>query len=730
MRALLLVATLLFGSALLRAQENVPWIRPPAPGVATPRLAIHRAAQRQAWLERVVGKPFAERAQGQRWEAEGKAFVAAAFERWQPRSVYENDAELAQRGWRLRYLLKCEDPLVRCLLGRLEMRASPDGFWHWEGYADSMGLYRTGLISGADRIGRALDDLAKAGTPRGFLASVGLEAARAWMLVNDAGRQGVWKERAEGWLSESLTDGSYAMPGPDEELLIEDVLGPRGASTGAWTGDLRTAVEKAPLSEWARLALLASFARYDADRHRAPGGAFDFSVFWASLAASWKLNPEVPEPAARLFYEGWQQLSIEGASTQEWFDRIVAAQFDYPVPYERAWTWLGPSWMGSVEESMAFGRGCVATKRFDTAVPLFLVHAIKALAINGDWTRIRNQPENGEVLVALGRGLLAEPSRRGDEARWRSLAAVWAWMGGRDREAADWLAELGGEELHPVALQELRFFASTQREMRGEVAIRLTPAREDYEQGKKLYEDHRLSEARDAWTRALAAAEDGAGKSWVREWLALTDFEIEARKGEWLRVPMDPAFWAFRAGKWSISPDGALLLQGEERTAFARFRGRLGLSYEMRGRFDFTVPDGAPRHPELGIAYRSTGGSFVQCFTWTHGERLHAAMRHGIWAPVLDRAESKTASFPVVPPEVAIPLEKVTHFLLRTDAGHVTMELNGERIWDHVENHTLEGGGEYNRIGFVAREPGARNQIAIRDLEIRRLPAPPAPAAE
>ncbi|MEA3207627.1 MAG: hypothetical protein QOE70_684 [Chthoniobacter sp.] len=684
---------------------------------------MHRAAERRAWLERVVGKSFAERAKGKPWEAEATAFVAAAFERWLPRSIYENDAELAERGRQVLSELKCDDPLVRCLTGRLAARASYDAFWHWQGISDQMGLFRGDFLEAAGRIERTLDDLEKLGTPRGFLAIVAQETGWQWNRVNDAGRGDQLRAYAAQWLGEALADGSYAIPGPEEDLLIEDALGEPGwRNLKERKEEFRAAVEKAPLSEWARIALIAGCDWGQGMREQRSGNdPWDRGPVITKFAQSWKLHPTAPEPAQLGSHLSWYHQSPDGASHQEWFDRVLGAQFDWFAPYSNIITWLRPDWTGSVEEESAFGRACVATKRFDTAVPLYFLDVLKRITMSEEWRPICRTPENGAALLELGRGLLAEPSRRGQEPLWKSLAAVWAWIGGKDREAAEALAALPGGALHPMALQELRFFRATPQEMRGELAVRLSPAREEYEQGEAFYRELKLAEARDAYTRALAGVGgDEMGKTWLRERLALTEFEIGSRKGEWMKVPLDVALWDIRAGKWSNSTDGALVLEGEERTAFARFRGRVGLDWEMRGEFGFTVPEGGPRHPELGLAYRCYRvGNFLQASTWQDGDQLAVALRQGIWTPRIN------AGFPVLPPEVRVPLRDITRYLLKTDAHHVTLDLNGEMVWDNLLNHEYNFARDENRFGFVAREPGARNLITIRSLEIRRLPSTP-----
>lgn len=720
-RLLPLLVVLFASSAVLSAQEIGLRVKPPATGATAGPLAAQRAIQRRDWLVRTVGKPFEERAKGQPWEAEGKAFVAEAFARWMPRSIYENDAELAERGRHVREDLKCEDPLVRCLYARLAQRASYDAFWHWQGIADQVGLFRADYLVALGRIERTLNELEKLGTPRGFLAAVASESA--WRAAQ-AGRQESavdLRNRAIGWLRKSLSDGSYVIPGADEELLIEDAIndaGARGLST--WSNDFRAEVEKAPLSEWARLTLLGGCEVAELVRRKRGGGEdLDYTPALTKFVRAWELHPSAPEPPQRVLTYSWLRPPPTGTTLQDWLDRAVAAQFDNYIPYDTVTSWLRPDWVGSVAEEEAFGRSCVATRRFDTAVPLYYMDVLKTLCLTKPWRAICRRPENAAALLALGRGMVAEPSRQDEKWRWKSLAAVWAWFGGNDREAADALASLPAEGLHPIALQELRHFRTSPTIMQAELAIRLSSARDDYEKGEALYWAFEPGQAQEAFAAALKKyTGDAAGRQWLESRVALADFEVASQKGEWMKVPLDLRQWDVLAGKWSNTADGALVLESDGRPVFARFRPRLGVDWEMRGEFSVEAPGDAAHHAELGIAFRTRGAhTFLQCLLREEGSEFHLRFLQGVFQPPTSK------NVPKLPPEGSAPLRPANRFLFLTSARHLTLELNGAKIWDNVENKTGNLAGDNARIGFAAREPAAGTRTTIRSLEIRRLPS-------
>ena len=66
----------------------------------------------------------------------------------------------------------------------------------------------------------------------------------------------------------------------------------------------------------------------------------------------------------------------EGTPRMEtWFRRAMAADPDCYDACARKLHYLEPKWYGSAEEMAAFGRECLATKRFDAGLPLILIEA-------------------------------------------------------------------------------------------------------------------------------------------------------------------------------------------------------------------------------------------------------------------------------------------------------------------------------------------------------------------
>ena len=86
------------------------------------------------------------------------------------------------------------------------------------------------------------------------------------------------------------------------------------------------------------------------------------------LVNSWKENPHDPAAATEMITVCMGE-EVQIDTMRFWFDRAVAADFDY-IPAYSALRWgMRPRWGGSYEQMNAFGQECAATGRYDTMVP-------------------------------------------------------------------------------------------------------------------------------------------------------------------------------------------------------------------------------------------------------------------------------------------------------------------------------------------------------------------------
>ncbi|MEZ5988370.1 MAG: hypothetical protein R3F30_04475 [Planctomycetota bacterium] len=131
------------------------------------------------------------------------------------------------------------------------------------------------------------------------------------------------------------------------------------------------------------------------------------------------------------------------AEMRMWFDRAVAAQFDYIRAYVNLFWALRPRWHGSIEQLYAFADECLATKRYDTEVPDQIWMIFEGIAADEEGlAKHFAKRRNYEMLKQLVEGISAEPGRKDDHAYWRTLLLIASSWTDRTEEAEKLLAEL------------------------------------------------------------------------------------------------------------------------------------------------------------------------------------------------------------------------------------------------------------------------------------------------
>jgi len=692
--------------------------------VKSDRVAAKFAETQRVWLERVVGAPARERIKEKSWAEEAGSFIADSLAAWNAKSIYELDEDLAARG---RKLLEqgCDDPLIAGLAARFAYRGTSDHFYHWHAMADSSGMSGSRVWPMIEATEAMIERLRKLETQRGFLRLCAAELANHCGDANDRARGDRWADRGRGWLRAALTDGSYRLP-EEEELLVAHVYGePMKRRAYSVAPEWREEVEKAPLSPWARTALLGAADWAEAVRLRQAGKRTESSEQWEKMhgrwAEAWKLHPGAPELPELIFDNSWNAGSTGGAEPLEWLARVLAARFDYEPAYDDMITQLRPDWRGSLGALTAFGRACAATKRYDTTVPLVLMRALRTACMDGAWAPLCREPRTSKALVELGRGMVSHVSRATESKLWKSMNVVWTLLSDDTSAAEEALKLLGAEPLHVAALHELAWFKTSLEELRADLAIRRSDARGENTRGETHYGDGKLEGAIAAFRAALEQiGGHPAGRALIARKLAVAEFERAFAAGDWVKVPTELAMWNSYAGSWSNDAAGALVLEGDGHPAQIRFRARIGPNVEWRGDYSFTAPEGERFDPELGIAFRCMpGNSFLQVATWeTGGHSLTARYRQSFWQPSLGK------KMPVFPPEIAVSLLATNHFHLTADAARMSFVLNEQSIFEKVTNSYYAEFGEECQIGFVAKAQAPRNRTVIRNLEARRLADP------
>ncbi len=97
---------------------------------------------------------------------------------------------------------------------------------------------------------------------------------------------------------------------------------------------------------------------------------------------AWEMDKTIPDVPAAMIAIAMGSTGVE--EMRLWFDRAVAARFDYPEAY-RAFIWgIYPRWHGDRDMLMKFADECFETGRFDTAVPLRYFEILRAVQTECD----------------------------------------------------------------------------------------------------------------------------------------------------------------------------------------------------------------------------------------------------------------------------------------------------------------------------------------------------------
>ncbi|MBI2300715.1 MAG: hypothetical protein HYU66_17540 [Armatimonadetes bacterium] len=151
------------------------------------------------------------------------------------------------------------------------------------------------------------------------------------------------------------------------------------------------------------------------------------------LTAAWKLHPAFPEAPGVMLSITALGYGGPGETPRTWFDRAVAAQFDYPPAYDGL---IEALQLGDGAQLRQFAEECLATGRFDTGVPWRYYEALYAAGGFRD-----DQAYAGLKSVVAGYRTV-EPAKDRDRrsrllaaacgtARWDEAAALSKKLGGK-----------------------------------------------------------------------------------------------------------------------------------------------------------------------------------------------------------------------------------------------------------------------------------------------------------
>ena len=307
------------------------------------------------------------------------------------------------------------------------------------------------------------------------------------------------------------------------------------------------------------------------------------------LVKSWELNPKHPAAATNMIRVVMGIGNREAVEMRIWFDRAVAARFDHAPAYQ-AFLWgLRPRWHGSHEAMLAFGRECLATKRFDTWVPWYCMVAAQDVASEWDDPAAFYAEEAPYAeLKAVCEGYLNARSSLRSEKFFRSHLAILAGRCNQPKDCRAYLESLAfqldpsvGSFWNVDTRSEIRWLSA----MSG-------PAAELLEAAEEAALEEKSALALEKITAALEVPElDAPGRSYLQERKsAFTAQQALARSTPKPLFPStDLAGWESR-GAYASVPQAGVLQFAAARTGVLVSDIAPGNEFELTGEIEFAAP--------------------------------------------------------------------------------------------------------------------------------------------
>ncbi|HET6406418.1 MAG TPA: hypothetical protein VFG14_00945, partial [Chthoniobacteraceae bacterium] len=429
------------------------------------------------------------------------------------------------------------------------------------------------------------------------------------------------------------------------------------------------------------------------------------------LVAAWKLRPDRPEAAARMIEVVLGQDSKDD-HVRNWFDRAVAAQFDYSPAYSGILRAYLPRWGGSLELMIEFGRACRDTRRYDTSVPLVFLEAVHDVVNEIDDRRAlyEHVPGLAREVAELGEALAREPTRAAEKKNWLSYGCVQAWLGREYEMASRLFKEIGGR-LSTASERDVPVYGVTPHQFALDLELHASKAGADFDKGEKLFDEDDVEAAREAFVSAEKIAPEPT-KPLVRSRIDVIDFERQLARGEWVKVTPKPGLfeWKARGGAWEATEDGTIVSHGSTYRGLLLFRGRVGPDYELRGEFEAESDADSDRRFGLVTGSREPAADGVEFSTYQVAGGATALV-----APL-------KGGLPTRPKQTPFTFKPKNQFLLRVEDGRTTYEVNGETLFPSAEAPPQIAQFEASHFGFTGAIVRSGNVTRVRNIEVRRLP--------
>ncbi len=335
------------------------------------------------------------------------------------------------------------------------------------------------------------------------------------------------------------------------------------------------------------------------------------------LVKAWKANPAVPWAATKMITATMAGHGEDGSDERVWFDRAIAAVFDFEDAYDNLDMAYRPRWGGSHAHMLAFGAACAATGRYDTRVPSRLFKIMRDVSSEmPDRNAVHQDPEICRQIVKLQQAMLQNATSESETHYYRSFLVANAFLA-RDYATAHTNYKLLKKTIHGEANERLKNFGQPYFLWSGVLeAHDLPEVFATLQKAEDAYRDFRHAEARALYQELVKLPALAERKQTLRlAHLRLGALAVERRlaKGEWVRLTESERklLWQPDWGSWWNHDEGDLSFRANTAGLLGRviMNARIGREFEVRAKL---ANSAELTHPQFGAVL----GYFWGCGTY------------------------------------------------------------------------------------------------------------------
>jgi hypothetical protein len=422
------------------------------------------------------------------------------------------------------------------------------------------------------------------------------------------------------------------------------------------------------------------------------------------LKKAHEMHPNWPEAAVKMITVAMGAGDELNERQREWFDRAVAAQFDYEAAYNNFLWALRPRWGGSIPSMYDVGVECAQTKRYDTRVPRLYMRTLNDIASEVG-TNYWRGPGIYEQVQELYDGMVdyankRQPPGTAEVDSMRSEQAAFAWRITRYDEARQLLDGLG-DRFDASMFENVGAMGMLARSH----AYAMRPGlAEQVNEAERLASVNDVDEAIKSYDAAAAPlAADDKALFFLKSRLKQLRWQKQFEAGEWVDVQpeKDLAGWSPQAGKWEVDEKGGLV--GTFTTpqlawipCSAPFlRGNIVVEGNVELPADSNCSAG------IGMTYNSLSTIYGMYLRREKGQ-TKGQLRRDFWPAKFD----------------AVDLQSSNKFSFTFSAGTASAELNGQKVFDNYDVRYLwQANKSYFGVGGKFSPAGTK--IRFTNLRVR-----------